>query len=249
MPIVLLVLAILVVVGIALAAAGHGEAMSDDAPDRDGARLPERPMHRGDVDGLRFSLGLRGYRMDEVDDVLDRLAEEIERRDLRIADLESRVSHRAPAAEGDEHRGVEPGDRRVAPGERPGGEPGAEPLGVVPSEHPTVGADRDADLEHRHDDAQDDKDARDGQDAQDGQDGKDADEEPGGDATHRADGAHHDGGAHRGEASGSTDSRGSTDGSDRADGNGRAAHNGLQADGGHRAYGSGAHRVEAEDRA
>ena len=39
------------------------------------------------VDDVRFNLGVRGYRMAEVDDVLDRLAAEIAQRDARIAEL------------------------------------------------------------------------------------------------------------------------------------------------------------------
>ncbi|MGO4453065.1 DivIVA domain-containing protein [Arthrobacter sp. RAF14] len=38
--------------------------------------LPERPGP-ADVDRLRFSLGLRGYRMDQVDEVLDRLRDQL----------------------------------------------------------------------------------------------------------------------------------------------------------------------------
>ena len=50
---------------------------------------------------MRFAVGLRGYRMDEVDDVLDRLAVEVAERDARIAELEQRLTARgvpAPAA-------------------------------------------------------------------------------------------------------------------------------------------------------
>lgn len=50
--------------------------------------LPRRPEAR-DVSRVRFSLGLRGYRMDQVDQVLDALAAEIELRGKRIAELEA----------------------------------------------------------------------------------------------------------------------------------------------------------------
>lgn len=54
--------------------------------------LPRRPLPADDlvppdVDAVRFSLGLRGYRMDEVDAVLDRLRDELAERDRRIAEL------------------------------------------------------------------------------------------------------------------------------------------------------------------
>lgn len=50
--------------------------------------LPGTP-EPADVDKLRFSLGLRGYRMDQVDEVLDRLRDELAMKDARIAELES----------------------------------------------------------------------------------------------------------------------------------------------------------------
>ena len=50
--------------------------------------LPADPVP-GDVDRLRFSLGLRGYRMDQVDEVLDRLRDELADRDARITELEA----------------------------------------------------------------------------------------------------------------------------------------------------------------
>lgn len=52
--------------------------------------LPGSPVP-ADVDRLRFSLGLRGYRMDQVDEVLDRLRDEIAAKDARIAALEQAV--------------------------------------------------------------------------------------------------------------------------------------------------------------
>lgn len=60
--------------------------------------LPASP-EPADVDKLRFSLGLRGYRMDQVDEVLDRLRDELAARDLRIAELlASDAGAQAPAA-------------------------------------------------------------------------------------------------------------------------------------------------------
>ena len=40
-----------------------------------------------DVETLRFDIGLRGYRMDQVDAVLDRLTEELRARDEELAAL------------------------------------------------------------------------------------------------------------------------------------------------------------------
>ncbi|TKV29634.1 DivIVA domain-containing protein [Arthrobacter sp. NamB2] len=55
--------------------------------------LPDPPSAR-DVDAVRFGLGLRGYRMDQVDEVLDRLAAAIEQRDAVIRELRSRLAGR-----------------------------------------------------------------------------------------------------------------------------------------------------------
>jgi DivIVA domain-containing protein len=48
--------------------------------------LPERPT-ADDVDRLRFSLGFRGYRMDQVDEVLERLRDRIADQDREIRAL------------------------------------------------------------------------------------------------------------------------------------------------------------------
>ncbi|MET8831147.1 DivIVA domain-containing protein [Streptomyces sp. NPDC004610] len=57
---------------------------------------PDRPLGRGDVDALRFPLAVRGYRMAEVDDALNRLGAELAERDARIADLESALAGARP---------------------------------------------------------------------------------------------------------------------------------------------------------
>ena len=73
----LILLAILV--GIALVAVGRGGALRDDHPDRVDTRIPPpgQPVLPEAVDAIRFGLAFRGYRMDEVDDALDRLRDEI----------------------------------------------------------------------------------------------------------------------------------------------------------------------------
>jgi DivIVA domain-containing protein len=90
--IVWVLLGIVVLGGVAVVAAGRGEGLPPAEPDRPDLTLSaEHPLLRADVDAVRFSVGLRGYRMDEVDDVLDRLAHEIELREQRIARLEGRA--------------------------------------------------------------------------------------------------------------------------------------------------------------
>lgn len=44
-----------------------------------------------DVDRVRFSLGLRGYRMDQVDQVLDELRNQLSAREAEIEELRNRL--------------------------------------------------------------------------------------------------------------------------------------------------------------
>jgi DivIVA domain-containing protein len=64
--------------------------LADSPPDRPELVLPDAPMTAQDVAAVRFSTALRGYRMDEVDAVLDRLAAELADREARLAALEGR---------------------------------------------------------------------------------------------------------------------------------------------------------------
>ena len=86
-----LLLAVLAVLGaVAVVAAGRGTAMPDVDPDRAPLGvLPPDEVSPAEVERLRFSLAFRGYRMDEVDDVLDRLTAELADRDARIAELQN----------------------------------------------------------------------------------------------------------------------------------------------------------------
>jgi DivIVA domain-containing protein len=73
---------------IAWLATGRGGGVGDTYPDRPDVALPDdRPLVKNDIDGARFTVGWRGYRMDEVDAVLDRLAAEIDYRDRLISEL------------------------------------------------------------------------------------------------------------------------------------------------------------------
>jgi DivIVA domain-containing protein len=90
-----LLAAIAVVAVVALLAVGRLGELPEAEADRAPLALPvDRPMAREDVDGVRFAVGMRGYRMDEVDDVLDRLAAEVDARDARIDELETRLAAR-----------------------------------------------------------------------------------------------------------------------------------------------------------
>ena len=90
-----------VVTVVALLAVGRLGELPDVDPDRPPTAMPEdRPVGPADVDAVRFTVGMRGYRMDEVDEVLDRLASEVAARDERIAELEARVGGAGPQASG-----------------------------------------------------------------------------------------------------------------------------------------------------
>ena len=89
---VLVVAALAVLFLVAAVATGQGDAMAEMPPDRRPADLPDDPLGPADLDRLRFGVGLRGYRMDQVDAVLDRLGAELAQRDERIAELTARVA-------------------------------------------------------------------------------------------------------------------------------------------------------------
>ena len=101
MVVLLQVLAVLAVVfGVAIVLTGRSDGMSEEAQDLADTGIPrDRPMTSQDVAGLRFALAFRGYRMDEVDEALDRLAAEIQARDDAISQLVTERSTRARAAE------------------------------------------------------------------------------------------------------------------------------------------------------
>jgi DivIVA domain-containing protein len=94
------IIALLVVGGLLFLAAsyafGRGEEMAPALPDGTPVELPDGRLADGDdLRALRLSVVLRGYRMDEVDWLLDRLSEQVDTRDREIARLRS-VLHVEP---------------------------------------------------------------------------------------------------------------------------------------------------------
>ncbi|HJQ07528.1 MAG TPA: DivIVA domain-containing protein [Nocardioides sp.] len=72
------IMIVLVMGVIAMLAAGQGEPMTPAYDDRPDAVVPaDRPLAAEDLRKVRFSLALRGYRMSEVDALLERLAHEM----------------------------------------------------------------------------------------------------------------------------------------------------------------------------
>lgn len=96
--------------GLATLVFGRGEELAPLPPGATPTRLPAGEVDGDDVRGLRFQQALRGYRMDEVDWALDRLADELDRagaqRDgllARVAELESALAS-APGIRADGER-------------------------------------------------------------------------------------------------------------------------------------------------
>ncbi|WP_432106972.1 DivIVA domain-containing protein [Streptomyces sp. AA1529] len=101
--------------------------LADAPPDLlDEPLPPERPVTHGDVAGLRLAVGVRGYRMEQVDDVLDRLGAELAERDARIAELESALAGAQAVAMGRAEEG------RPEPGPVP--DPAHDPSPEAPGE-------------------------------------------------------------------------------------------------------------------
>ncbi|WP_420035429.1 DivIVA domain-containing protein [Streptomyces sp. cg28] len=91
-----LVVALVVVVGavtLAIVGGGDGGTLRDEPPQFYADPLPQdRPVGPADVDALRLPTAVRGYRMAEVDDALNRLGAELAERDARITELESELA-------------------------------------------------------------------------------------------------------------------------------------------------------------
>jgi DivIVA domain-containing protein len=103
----LFVVGVLVVGGLlflgASALLGRGETQPPADLDRSPVELPEgRPVTSDDVRALRISVVLRGYRMTEVDWLLDQFSLALDERDAEIAELRGRLHPPSPAPTDDE---------------------------------------------------------------------------------------------------------------------------------------------------
>jgi DivIVA domain-containing protein len=79
---------VLVLFVAAVVATREDQAMADAAQDLPDLALPVGPLEPQDVAAVRFSMAPRGYRMSEVDAVLERLAAELADRDRQLAELQ-----------------------------------------------------------------------------------------------------------------------------------------------------------------
>jgi len=99
----LMVIVVLVMGGVAALGAGRGAPMAPAYDDRPDALVPrDGPLRAEDVRRVRFSLAFRGYRMSEVDALLDRVA-----RQLDLAEAPPPGPGPEPAAAAQDDRGQE----------------------------------------------------------------------------------------------------------------------------------------------
>ena len=104
--VVVLVLIAIVLFGVASLLFGRGEPLPPLPRGTTPTVLPASGVTRGDVDAVKFTQTLRGYKTSEVDWVLDRLGQEL---DLLRGQLSS-VHAAAAAGEPDDDAEDEPGD-------------------------------------------------------------------------------------------------------------------------------------------
>jgi DivIVA domain-containing protein len=122
---VVFVVGVLVVGGLLFLAGsvllGRGETQPPAELDRSPMELPDdRPVTGDDVRALRISPAVRGYRMTEVDWLLDQFAQTLDERDEEIARLRARLTAARPS----------PHPHRLA--DDPGGDPGSGASGQEP---------------------------------------------------------------------------------------------------------------------
>jgi DivIVA domain-containing protein len=124
-------MAILLLGVTAAVAVGYGGSMGRAYPDRPELLLPaDRMVSADDLEDVRFSVVMRGYRMDEVDDVVRRLVHEIAERDARIADMRAAFAASAPDPDPRDQQpagAVPPADEHADTYAYPDGHPDARP--------------------------------------------------------------------------------------------------------------------------
>jgi DivIVA domain-containing protein len=92
---------------------GRGETQPPAEQDRSPVALPDaRPVTSDDIRALQFSVTARGYRMTEVDWLLDQFALVLDERDAEIAALRAQLPvHPAPAAASKDGQDPAPDER------------------------------------------------------------------------------------------------------------------------------------------
>ena len=119
--IIVLCFVVALILGLAGGGLGRGTSSLSHEP------LPDEPIRDADFDDLVFDVSPRGYRMSQVDGVVDRLRRELREKDEEIAVL--RGDDAVPAAEPAEPASAEPAEP-------------AEPEEPAEQPDPTVGPER-----------------------------------------------------------------------------------------------------------
>lgn len=119
---------------------GRGEELAPLPPGASPTRLPASDLSGEDIAAVRFQLVLRGYKMSEVDWVMQRLGAEVDALRARIAELES-ASGDAPPDAAPDPAGPGPAEAaQDAPGTRPHLPEGEPPAAAEVREQPPEAA-------------------------------------------------------------------------------------------------------------
>jgi DivIVA domain-containing protein len=89
-PLAFVLIGLAVVLLVGLLAVGWFGDLPESSPDRAPLNLPPGRLDPQDVTDVRFAVGARGYRMDEVDAVLERVTTDLAERDAHIEFLQQR---------------------------------------------------------------------------------------------------------------------------------------------------------------
>lgn len=91
------IMVVLTMGGVAVVASGRTGALPEEYDDRPDALVPAGRLRGEDLRRVRFSLTFRGYRMSEVDTLLDLLADQLE-----ADEAEPKEADESSVDEGDE---------------------------------------------------------------------------------------------------------------------------------------------------
>lgn len=134
MELVIVIVAVVVLGLAAMVAAGKfGEMKAEPVRDVYQPPVPaDRELDADDLEQVRFGVQARGYDMAEVDDLMARMARELDERDRRISELgQGRVPGRGLPIKADRDRAERLDDDRSDAGDQDSGTPtGAEPSRV-----------------------------------------------------------------------------------------------------------------------
>lgn len=105
------VLIVLAMGGVAAVAAGQGARLGPSYDDRPDVRLPaDRPVTGEDLRGLRFTTAVRGYRASEVDELIERLAAQLDRDEPAPAEVPFARPESEPEDEPENEPAIEAGN-------------------------------------------------------------------------------------------------------------------------------------------